>query len=338
MRAVVLDYRRRKLELRELAEPKLESDSQVLFRVHEVGVCGTDRELAKFRFEYPPPGDDFLVLGHEALGQVMETGPGVKDFRPGDWVTPMVRRACRPPCASCARGRRDLCLSGALHERGIFRLHGYFADYAVDEAEDLVRVPASLADRAVLMEPLSTVEKAVDLALRLHEPGVEIALVLGAGPVGILAALVLRLRGLSVSLHSLEPADHPRADLIRDAGIEYLPRMTDCQADVIIEATGSPEAALQGLRRLAPLGVYVVLGGIDARGEMPFRDLVLKNQIIVGSVNASPRSFSLAIQDLARFDRTVVERMIRRVGFADFERTILGPQSDTPKVVLVLAE
>lgn len=337
MRAVALDYQQRRLELRDLAEPKLETDSQVLFRVHEVGVCGTDRELAGFHLGCPPSGDDFLVIGHEAIGQVVETGAAVKDLQPGDWVAPMIRRACHPPCPSCARDRRDLCVSPQIKERGIFGLHGYFTDYAVDEAGDLVRVPASLAARAVLLEPLSVVEKAVDTALRVREPGVETALVLGAGPIGILSALILRLRGLAVSLHSLEPADHPRARLLRDAGIEYLTRATGRQADVVIEATGSPQAVLGGIRLLAPLGVYVVLGAANAEGKFPFLDLVIKNQTIIGSVNASPQSFSLAIQDLARFDQTVVDRMIRRVGFSDFQRSIQGQQADSPKLVHVVA-
>ena len=222
MRALALDFERRSLAEREVPEPVIETGTQVLLRIREVGVCGTDRELAEFQFGFPPAGSDYLVIGHEAIGEVQEAGSDVRDLRPGDWVVPMVRRNCRPPCPSCVRGRRDLCTSGTLQERGIFGFHGYFCETAVDDVEDLVPVPASLADKAVLIEPLSVVEKAVEMALRLHQGEPRRALVLGAGPIGILAATILRLRALEVKVHSLEPATHPRAKLIESQGIEYL--------------------------------------------------------------------------------------------------------------------
>jgi threonine dehydrogenase-like Zn-dependent dehydrogenase len=217
MRALVLDYAGRRLETREIPEPPPPGPGQALLRVAETGVCGTDRELASFRFGFPPAGEPYLVLGHEALAQVVETGGGVTSLKPGDWVVPMVRRACSPPCASCARGRRDLCVSGGYRERGIFGAHGYFAAFVVDDACDLVRVPAALVDFAVLLEPLSVAEKAAATALRLHAGEPRSALVFGAGAVGLLAALTLQLRGLEVSMYSLEPAGHPRAALASGA-------------------------------------------------------------------------------------------------------------------------
>ncbi|MCP5118508.1 MAG: alcohol dehydrogenase catalytic domain-containing protein [bacterium] len=337
MRAVALDYEHRTLGQREVAEPAVASDTHVLFQVHEVGVCGTDRELAEFHFGFPPAGSDHLIIGHEAIGQVVEVGSAVENLRPGDWVAPMIRRSCEPPCASCARGRRDLCTSGGLSERGIFGLHGYFSDRAVDEAADLLRVPATLASRAVLIEPLSVVEKAVETALRLHQGEPRTALVLGAGPIGILAALVLRLRSLEVRVHSLEPADHPRAKLVETEGMEYATSLGSHTADLVMEATGSPEAALVGVRRLAPLGVCVILGGKNATGEIPFEQMVLHNQAVVGSVNASPQAFQQAVADLGRLG-SAVDRLIHRVGFDDFERSILGGVPEAPKLVHRIAE
>jgi threonine dehydrogenase-like Zn-dependent dehydrogenase len=196
MRAVALDYAQQKLLVKDVREPERRTRTEVLVRIHEVGVCGTDRELANFRLGFPPAGSDVLVIGHEALGQVVEAGPEVGALRPGDWVTPMIRRACQPPCSSCARGRRDLCFAPVLNERGIFGLNGYFSEYAVDDAVDLVHIPDELVDCAVLMEPLSVVEKAIERALRVHEQGCRTALVLGAGPIGLLAGLLLQLRGL----------------------------------------------------------------------------------------------------------------------------------------------
>lgn len=337
MRAIAIDYQCRRVRPLDMPEPSGPGGGEVVFRVHEVGVCGTDRELADFHFGYPPEGETVLVPGHEALGQVTEAGLDAP-FAKGDWVVPMVRRACSPACPSCVRGRRDLCVTGNYRERGIFGLHGYFSEWALDNAEDLVKVPENLVDFAVLLEPLSVVEKAVETALRIHEPGARTALVLGAGPIGVLAALALQLRGLAVSLHSLEPKDHPRARLVRDAGICYLERAQGMTADIVVEATGSPQAALAGLALLAPLGVYGVLGGTVARGELRFVDLLRHNQTVFGSVNASPQAFRCALEDLARFDRRVLGRMIRRTSFREFGDSFEEPPGAALKTVHVLAE
>src|SRR5882724_2757546 len=146
MRALTLDFADRTLSERDVREPTLEQDDQVLFRVAEVGVCGTDRLLARFELGRPPDDSDYLVLGHEAIGQVMRVGSSVHDLSPGDWIVPMVRRPCVPACFSCGRGRRDLCVSGRYSERGIFAAHGYFSDLAVDRECDMVRLPSELIE------------------------------------------------------------------------------------------------------------------------------------------------------------------------------------------------
>jgi threonine dehydrogenase-like Zn-dependent dehydrogenase len=275
-----------------------------------------------------------MVLGHEAVGQVVETGGAAAGIARGDWVVPMIRRACAPLCIACARGRRDLCVTGRAFERGIFGLHGYFCDYAVDSAADLVRVPAGLLDFAVLIEPLSVVEKAVERALRLRELPPETALVLGAGPIGLLAALALQLRGLDVTVRSLEPRDDPRARLIAAAGLRY----TDGEqrADVVIEATGSPQAAVAALNTLPPLGVCAILGSPNTSGEIPYRDMILGNKVIFGSVNASPEAFRQAVDDLGQFDRRVLDGMVRRARFSDFHATVPAPPGGIVKTVHVL--
>ncbi len=338
MRVAGLDYQQREVVVRECPEPRPAARNEVLFRVQESGICGSDRELAAFRHGWPPPGETFLTLGHEALGQVVATGPAVTGLRPGDWVVPLVRRPCDPPCASCARGRRDLCVSGRYTETGIFGRHGYLREYATDAEADLVRVPAGLASCAVLIEPLSVVEKAVETALKIHEPGARTALILGAGPVGMLAALVLNLRGFETSVFSLEPPDHPRARLLDRAGVRYLPRVEGVRADVVIEATGSPAAAFAGFGALAPLGVYCILGSRNASGEVPFIELMRQNQTVFGSVNAGPEAFARAVEDLARFDRAVLGQMIQRAGLADIRRTVTAPPPAAAKIVHVVAD
>lgn len=337
MRAVALDFEQRRLTEREVPSPAITRDDQVLFRLEEVGVCGTDRELAAFHIGYPPPGESHLVIGHEAVGRVEQVGAAVKSFRPGDWVVPMIRRGCVPPCRSCARRRSDLCTTGAYGDRGIMGMHGYFCELAVDSERDLVGVPPLLAEFAVLAEPLSVVEKAIRTAAGFREEPAETALVLGAGPVGLLAALALRLRELDVRLHSLEPPDHPRAKLAERIGAEYIGPGRDLpRADLVVEATGAPQAGFAAIRSLAPLGVCALLGARDGDGRLPFRDLVLGNRVVFGSVNASRHSFALAIEDLRRSDPDVLRSFIERRPFADFSRGIADSSTGTAKITHVI--
>jgi glucose 1-dehydrogenase len=333
MRSLVLDIEHRRLEERDLPEPSIESPSQVRFRVHEVGVCGTDRELVSFRLRLRPGDAPRIVIGHEALGQVEETGSGVDGIRRGDWVVPMIRRPCSPPCRSCARGRNDLCLTAGFTERGIFGADGYFTEYAVDDARYLVTIPERLIDFAILLEPLSVVEKAIGRALAVRQTEENSALVLGLGPIGILSALVLESRGYRVRVFSLEPADHPRARMMREHGIEYVTRI-DGKADVIVEAAGSAELALAALSALGPAGVFVVLGAGQAEGAFSFIDLIVGNQTIVGSVNASPASFAAALADLDTLPSPALRAMIRRFEFADYRTTLFDrPPGTEPKFV-----
>ena len=177
------------------------------------------------------------MLGHEALGQVLRAGPDVSGVREGDWVVPVVRRACVPPCRSCLAGRRDLCVSGRYTERGILGAHGYFAELAVDTAADVLVVPEDCRSVAVLIEPLSVVEKAIATALRLHAGQPETALVIGAGAIGLLAAMVLQRRGLRVTILSKEPEGSSRARLVESIDAAYITQVS-AKFDVVIEAAG----------------------------------------------------------------------------------------------------
>lgn len=338
MRALLIDYERRDLREGDVAEPAIRQEDQVLFRILEAGVCGTDRELASFRFGYSPPGESSLVIGHEAAGQVIAAGRAASAlFAPGDIVVPAVRRSCSPACASCARGRRDLCLTGGYTERGIFGAHGYFTELAVDRAQDLVKVPGDCAAFAVLVEPLSVVEKAVDRALSLHQGEPHRALVLGAGTIGILATMVLRIRGLEVDLVSVEPADSHRARLAESAGARYLNR-PDRATDIVIEAAGAAEAAHTGLAALAPLGVLIVLGATETREKLDLLNMIIGNRILAGSVNASPQSFAQAAADLGRLDTAILRSMIDRRLFREYRQSLTGPPPTAPKIVHSIAQ
>ena len=334
MNAVALNYRERTLVERDVPEPILEDDTQVLFRVREVGICGTDRDLASFRLEFPPVGQEYLILGHECVGDVLRVGSAVQGLGPGDVVVPIVRRPCDPPCRSCSAGRRDLCSSGGYTERGIVGAHGYFTDLAIDSMHDLIRIPAPMRDFAVLIEPLSVVEKAIGNALRLHPGTPESALVLGAGAIGLLTTMALSSRGLHVTVSSLEAVHSERARLAREAGAEYQTKPNGL-FDLVIEAAGAPESATTALSLLAPAGVLIFLG-VNEAVQVPMLQLILNNQVIAGSVNAAPADFATAVADLARFPAGVLQRMIARERWETYRSTLMGPLRPSPKIVHVL--
>jgi glucose 1-dehydrogenase len=335
MRSLVLDLEHRVLEERDAAEPVLQHPDDVLFRIHEVGVCGTDREMVTFRMQRPENDVPHLVIGHEALGQVIAAGAGVPDLQPGDWVVPMIRRPCLPACRSCSRGRADLCLTYGYTERGLFGADGYFAEFAVDPAAYLIRIPERLIPYAVLMEPLSVVEKAVNRALDIRQTPENHALVLGSGPIGILSALVLQTRGYRTRVFSLEPDHHPRAQLLQQQGIEYSTQLRG-PADLIVEAAGSAALAMEAVRLLAPAGIFVTLGAGHVTGEFSFLNLIVGNQTIIGSVNASRDSFEAALADLDMLPSPALDAMIRRFAFGDFRQTLIEPSSPEPKFVHVV--
>lgn len=311
MFALTLDFGRHTLSPCEAPEPTIEHDDDVLFAVREVGICGTDRALARFAMGRPPDGEDGLILGHEALGQVESVGRAVRDLSPGDFVAPMIRRPCCGPCTSCDRGRSDLCLTGWYTERGIHGAHGYFSEYAVDSARYLIRIPPEMSAFAVLMEPLSVVEKAVETALRACEGAPRNAVILGAGAIGILTALALLARGIAVTVKSLEAETDPRVSLLKQAGADYV-RGNPPQADLVFEATGAAEAGFEAVRLLAPCGVAVILGAMNGYGDLPFHDLVVGNRKIIGVVNAPRLSFEAAAEDLRRFGRMALDALIER--------------------------
>jgi threonine dehydrogenase-like Zn-dependent dehydrogenase len=321
----------------DLPSPADLKPDEVIFRVSEIGVCGTDRELARFRFGAPPVGETRLILGHEALGQVRVAGSAVEGLKPGDWVAPMIRRACSPPCRSCAAQRPDLCMTGRYGERGIMGLHGYFTSLAVDAAANLQRVPDALAAVGILAEPLSVVEKAIGSAMRAHPGEPRKALVIGAGPVGILAGLALQVRGIEVQLMSMEPSDHPRARLAREAGFRYIQNAVPEPADIVIEAAGSSDAARAMLDWLAPLGVGVLLGSGDFHARVPGTRFIVENLTLLGIVNAGPQHFRAAIEDLARIDRRLLEALIHRKSAASWRESLAAVPVE-PKIVHCLSD
>src|SRR5215475_2399061 len=219
------------------SEPKLERDTEVLLRMVDIGVCGTDREICRFDYGTPPSGSPHLVIGHESLGEVMRTGSAVTRVKPGDLVVTMVRRPCpHPTCRSCRAGRQDFCFTGDFTERGINGSHGFMTELVVDDEQYMHVVPPHLRDVGVLVEPMTIAEKALiqiwDVQERLpwacrraveggHGPALK-ALVLGAGPVGLLGAMALTQAGFTVYVYSREPAGGDRSKLVESFGGNYV--------------------------------------------------------------------------------------------------------------------
>ncbi|UJR85520.1 glucose 1-dehydrogenase [Sandaracinus amylolyticus] len=322
MRALAVFPGRRELSTIDVPAPQRRGERDVTVRIREVGICGTDREICELQHGTPPAGSERLVLGHEALGEVVEVSSGVRTLHPGDLVALTVRRPCDvPTCVACRAGRQDFCVTGRFVERGIKGADGYLTERVVEDERYLVRVPHRLADVGVLVEPLTIAAKAavdLDAILRRYpwEPIGLRALVLGAGPIGLLAAMMLVARDMETFVYSLEPADGDRAQLTRSFGAEYVSARDTPLAelasrigvtDVVFEAVGTAKVAFGALAALAPNGVFILSGvpggkrpiEIDLDGIM--RDIVLKNQVLFGTVNASRSAFEAAVRQLEQF-------------------------------------
>lgn len=288
---------------------------EAVVRVHSVGICTTDLDLHHGSIGRAPRDFDYLVIGHESLGRV-ESAPRGSKVQEGDLVISTLRRACGDYCRPCLTGEQDMCVTGNFEERGIIGLHGFMSEAYAEDTFYLVKVPAQLIETATLAEPLSILEKGIDHAMRIQsrfswEP--KKALVLGAGPAGILGASALRLRGYEVMVASLEPEGGVKDKLLAEAGIRYLCTKTTSIADVtrgseaqdiVIDASGSEQAVPSAIEALAQGGICILAS--VTRGSRPItvdvatvnRNLVLGNRVILGTVKAGRRHFEMAVRDL----------------------------------------
>ncbi len=307
------------IHLREVPKPGLDGlqGRGVLVKVLRVGVDGTDKEINAAEYGAAPPGDDFLITGHESFGQVEAVGPKVTELKPGDYVTATVRR----PGSSIYDqiGTYDMTTDDTYFERGINLRHGFLTEYYVDEPEYIVRVPAGLKQVGVLMEPTSVAEKGIGQAyeiqrrLRVWRP--RRAAVLGTGSLGLLSALFLRLRGLEVTALGRTPRPYRNADLLEQLGARYLNTqdMTLREAsqkygpfDIIFEGTGYSPLVFEAMEVLAKDGVLVMVSvtGGNRKVEVPADKInlgfVLGNKVAVGSVNANREYFEAGVQDLSQ--------------------------------------
>jgi len=331
MKAVAVFPQQRQVRVTDHPEPRLESPKQIRVRVLDVGVCGTDREIAEFQYGTPPKGFDHLVIGHEALSEVVETGAEASRVKKGDLVVLTVRRPCPEMCIACRQGRQDFCYTGDFTERGIKERHGYMTEFVVEDEQYAWRVPPELREIAVLTEPLTIAEKGLEQLWQVQQrlpwaceadaakkgPGeCHHALVLGAGPVGLLGAMALRLYGFNTTIYSrAKPGDH-REDVAHAIGATFINAydvpVSDLAKeigaiDVVYEAVGASKLAFDVIPQLGNNAVFIFTGVPGRKGpiEVPtdtiMRDMVLKNQLIFGTVNASPTAFESAIRSLGCF-------------------------------------
>src|SRR6516225_9807414 len=289
----------------------------VLVRVLRVGVDGTDKEINAAEYGAAPPGFSFLVIGHESFGRVEAAGPSVTEFRPGDYVVATVRR----PGSSLYDqiGNPDMTTDDTYFERGINLRHGYLAEYYAENADFLVKIPQGLKHVGVLLEPFTVVQKGIaqafEIQRRLKVWRPRHAAVMGAGTIGLLATLALRMRGLEVSTFALAPKPNRNATLIGDIGGRYvvtgeLPIVAAANEfspfDLIFEATGYSPVVFDSMQALGKNGVLVlssVTGG-DRKIEVPADrinlEFVLGNKVMVGTVNANREYFELGVRDMAQ--------------------------------------
>jgi glucose 1-dehydrogenase len=333
MRAVAVFPKEREIKLITLKTPRITKPDQVKVRMLDIGICGTDREICSFEYGAPPEGSDYLVIGHESLGEVVEIGPKVSRVKAGDLVVMTVRRPCpHKSCRPCRSGYPDFCNTGDYIERGIKGEHGFMSDFVVENERYLHIVPRRLRSVAVLTEPLTIAEKALDQTLDiLHRlPWLEIlgvrsrhqlkvnSVVLGAGAVGLLGAMVLVEAGSNTYVYALDPAPNPSSDIVESVGGKYYSqgRIPDetrkalfGRIHIIYEATGASRLVFDALRFLGHnsefilTGVPSLKGPFEIDGDQLMRNVVLKNQVIFGTVNASPENFDEAIHDIGVFQR-----------------------------------
>lgn len=331
MKAVAVFPRTKEVRVIEHEVPRMAEPDQVKLRILDIGLCGTDKEICAFAYGTPPAGSDYLVIGHESLGEVIEVGPAASRVNVGDLVVTTVRRPCpHPECRPCRAGYPDFCITGDYTERGIKGAHGFMTEEVVDHERYMHVVPPGLRDVAVLTEPLTIAEKAANQArqivdrlpwlkrdlqeeARRHNPT---AVVLGAGPVGLLGAMKLMAAGWQTFVYALAPAPNPSSDIVEAIGGQYgsqgriaveKQKALFGNVHLVYEATGVSRLAFEAWKLLGPNSIFIFTGVPSLKGpievdtDLLMRNIVLKNQVIFGTVNASAEHFDEAIRDIGIF-------------------------------------
>lgn len=351
----------------ELPMPEIKRPDDVLIKVKEVSPDGTDFNILRYNLQDIADGQNEIALGHEMVGIVEEVGSGVKSLVPGDAVTMTVRRGCGQ-CQPCLHNQSDMCMTGLFTERGIHKLDGFLTQFVVDQEQYIVKVPPHLVKLAVLTEPLSIVEKGIEQIRTIQSRfpwtcvhpehsffsenwgGCKSALVVGAGPLGLLATALLRLAGVNTFTSNLVSEDSPKAHLVKQMGANYINNSNVepkelveryCAAgnlDIIFEASGAADTALELINCMRRSSIYVMTG--IPRGDLIMqvdaaqlvRQLVRQNQVLVGSVNSNRSHFEMALRDMgevdSRFNGVLQAMLTHRYRLEEYEKVFepRGPE------------
>ena len=346
------------LSVIDLPDPQV-GDEDILVKMVRVGVCGTDMELKAGTYGEAPPGSDYLVVGHEAVGQVAEVGARAGEFTVGDYVVASVRRPCpHSRCLPCRSDQNDMCVTGDYTERGIKGRHGFLSEFYSERGSWLTRIPAEVADVGVLLEPLSIVEKAMRQTFKIQDRlpwKFDNALVMGAGAIGLLGALLLRLQGVNTYVLDRSKQGGLKSNLITQIGGHHVDSTVTPIAelaanvgefDFVMEATGYAPLVFEASQHLALDGVLCLLGVSGDSGEISVdasqfnNRMVLGNRLIFGSVNANLVDFQAGVGHLKQINQRwpgVLEKIItRRVPFGEFQAAYRRQAGDI-KVVIELS-
>jgi threonine dehydrogenase-like Zn-dependent dehydrogenase len=369
MKAIAVFPAKRSVEIVDHPEPRIGSPTDVKLRMLEAGVCGTDREICAFEYGTPPFGSPYLIIGHESLAEVAEVGAGVTRVRPGDLVVPMVRRPCiYDHCVACRADRQDFCYTGHFSERGIKGLHGFMSEIIVDDQKYMNVVPAALRDVAVLIEPLTIAEKAIAQIWQVQQrlpwacpvvPGrngghCHSAVVLGAGPVGLLGAMAMVANDFETYIYSRELPPNPKAELAEAIGAHYVSAQTHSpqqlaevvgNVDVVYEATGASSVSFEMMKVIGKNGIFVFTGvpgrkaPIEVDTDLIMRNLVLNNQVVFGTVNADRDAFESAVRDLQEFmhrwPAAVRSLITARQPMSAYEQLLTAPPQGIKNVIVL---
>jgi threonine dehydrogenase-like Zn-dependent dehydrogenase len=330
-------------KLEDVPDP-LEGDGAILADAIALGVCGTDHELIAGHYGEAPEGQQRLILGHESLGRVREA-PGDSGFAPGDHLVGIVRHPDPVPCVACANGEWDMCRNGLYTEHGIKKRNGFGAESFRIAPEFAVKIDPALGILGVLLEPTSVVAKAwdhCDRVWRLKSAPSRRLLVTGAGPIGLLGALLGKQRGYEVHIYDHNAAG-PKPELSRALGATYhsgeLEDLATLAPDIVMECTGVPDVITTMMSHIATDSVVCLAGvGGPARREFDIgafnRTMVLNNGTVFGTVNANRQHYAAATEALARADRGWLARLItRRVPLANFADALRKQKGDIKVVI-----
>jgi threonine dehydrogenase-like Zn-dependent dehydrogenase len=363
MKAVAIEPGSKGFKIVNRPEPQITSDNHIKLKVLQVGICGTDRDETSGGRADAPKGENELIIGHEMFGQVTETGAEVKSAAVGNYGLFTVRRECGV-CIPCKLGRSDMCLSGLYTERGIKSNDGYQTEYVVDEEKYFIKVPDEIKNEAVLTEPMTIAEKAIDEAVKIQAlriPGFNEkewfgksrTLVAGIGSVGLLASFILSLRGSKIFGLDIVDENTIRPSILKALGGTYIDGRkvsadnidnTCGKMDFIFEATGIAKLEFQLTDALGINGIYVLTGipegerPVTITGNEIMRQMVLKNQVLFGSVNAAKEHFKMAVNDLSdakkRWGNLPGRMITEKIPVDNFADAFKNHSADEIKVVI----